>query len=242
MFSPLSLYLTAKQDLDLSTIPELYTLLFSSDVNFIQHRQFILKILRDGMRTDKDFLDFLRSMGYKLFSELYSSCLSDAECKLLVLDIMNAICKIPLGVKMLSENFSFLVQLGFYVTDICGSSDSALALPKVIRILLNIVKVRTDKYANQIVLNMCRQILDSPNFLQLKELNYFFETVFIIGRNHISLLQDQQFIAKAITTVNDRFCNYIQQYGCGFVSEKCTELQEGSTIHFLRLLVYKLLK
>ncbi|KAH1015968.1 hypothetical protein HUJ04_007267, partial [Dendroctonus ponderosae] len=233
MFSPLSLYLTAKQDLDLSTIPELYTLLFSSEVNFADHRKFILKILRDGMRTDKDFLDFLRSMAYKLFSELYSSCVSDADCRLLVLDIMDAICKIPLGVKMLTENFSFLVQLGVYVTDICSSSDSALALPKVVRILLNIAKIRTDIYASQTVLDICQQILESSNFLKLKGLEYFFETLFIIGENHISLLQDQQFIAKVISTVNDRFCNYIQQYGCGFVSEKCTELQESGTIHFL---------
>lgn len=134
MFSPLSLYLTSKPDLDLSTIPELYTLLFSPDVNYKEHRNFILEVLRDGMRTEKDFLNFLKSMAFKLFSELYSSCLADAETRWLILEVVTAICNIPLGVKMLVENNSLLPQLEFVVEELRQAGDNK-TLAKVMEIL-----------------------------------------------------------------------------------------------------------
>ncbi|XP_066251701.1 nucleolar pre-ribosomal-associated protein 1 [Euwallacea similis] len=239
MFPPLSLYLTAKPDLDLSTIPELYTLLFSSDVNFKEHRNFILEILRDGLKNEKDFLDFLKSMAYKLFSELYSSCLSDADCRLLILDILEAACKIPLGVKMLVENNSLLPQLSFIVSSLCAAKDSQ-GLSNVLEILLIIAKSRDDKHQNREIFGMCRRMLESK--LDIKNFNVFYELLFVTYLNSPDILQDKlSFIDKLISSVNDRFCNYLREFGCSFVSENCLELTEDHRLHFLRRLVYRIL-
>ncbi|CAG9865333.1 unnamed protein product [Phyllotreta striolata] len=79
MYLPLSQHLAAKASLDFSTVPELYTFLHSSEVNYKEHRTFTLELLRDGLRTEKDFSDFMRSMAFKLFSELYCSEVCDAD-------------------------------------------------------------------------------------------------------------------------------------------------------------------
>lgn len=238
MYTPLSSYLTAKQDLDLSTVPELYTLLFSPDVNFKEHRNFILEILRDGMKTEKDFLDFLRSMGYKLFSELYSSCLSDGECKLLILDVLGAVCKIPLGVNILIENYSLLSQLGALAYNINNNVSG-----KLFNIFLAIAKSRTDKHTNQVILDICLTIFESNTFSQLKnkDIECFYETLYTVCINEPAIIPNKsEFVDKLTVKVNDRFCNYVKEFGCSFINE---DLQiESNTLRFLRLLVYKLLK
>lgn len=86
------------------------------------------------MRTEKDFLNFLKSMAFKLFSELYSSCLADAETRWLILEVVTAICNIPLGVKMLVENNSLLPQLEFVVEELRQAGDNK-TLAKVMEIL-----------------------------------------------------------------------------------------------------------
>lgn len=86
------------------------------------------------MRTEKDFLDFLKSMAFKLFSELYSSCLADTECRWLILEVVAAICNIPLGVKMLVENNSLLPQLEFVAEELRQTGDGK-TLGKVLDIL-----------------------------------------------------------------------------------------------------------
>ncbi|CAH1129288.1 unnamed protein product [Ceutorhynchus assimilis] len=236
MYSPLSSYLMAKQELDLSTVPELYTLLFSPDINYKEHQNFILEILRDGMKCEKDFLDFLKSMGFKLFSELFNSCLSDLDSKLLILDVLEAICKIPLGVKILIEKYSLLSQL----------SNMGTKMPNIFNILLNIVKIRTDKYTGQIIFDISQSVFDSDNLLNLKdkELESFYEIFYIVFTNNPSIIERNRgdFINKITLTTQDRFCNYLVKYGVNRISEKCAELQEKHKLHYLRLLIFNMLK
>lgn len=44
----------AKECPDLTYVPELLELLHSTDVKFIEHRNFILEIMRDGLRDNND--------------------------------------------------------------------------------------------------------------------------------------------------------------------------------------------
>ncbi|KAJ3661628.1 hypothetical protein Zmor_006016 [Zophobas morio] len=88
MYVPLSQYLGAKDALDFSTIPELYTLLHSPHVQSKEHKRFILEVVRDGLKTAGNFTTLLRSMGFKLISELCSSTVCDPQTKLLVLVLL----------------------------------------------------------------------------------------------------------------------------------------------------------
>ncbi|KAL1497606.1 hypothetical protein ABEB36_008536 [Hypothenemus hampei] len=244
MFTPLSLYLTCKEDLNLGTVPELYTLLFSSDVNFKDHRNFILEILSDGMRTEKDFFDFLKSMGYKQLSELYSSCLSDADSKTLILEVINSICKIPAGVKILIENYSLLPQLNYVVNDACSKGDKINSIPKLFSILLNLLKSITDLHTCEFVFELCTIVDECKTTLHLKEkdMEAYYEILYTVVNSQPSIVRDKrEFVKKLLSNIKDRFCNYLQTYGCSFVNENCEELIENHPLHFLRLLVFKLL-
>ncbi|XP_044755564.1 uncharacterized protein LOC123314371 isoform X2 [Coccinella septempunctata] len=108
MLPQLSHYLVAKDILDLSTIPELYTYLHSPDVHYKDHRQFIFEILKDGLIVENDFKIFSRSMSLKLLTELYSTRTCDRETRLSILDIFIALCRSRLGVELFCTHSSLL--------------------------------------------------------------------------------------------------------------------------------------
>ncbi|KAL3268218.1 hypothetical protein HHI36_007342 [Cryptolaemus montrouzieri] len=122
MYLPLSQYLAAKPALDFSSIPELYTFVYSSDVNYKDHRNFICEILCDGLITENDYTIFFRSMALKLFTELYSSCVCDMEGKLSILDVLISVCRLPTGVKFICTHNAMLEYLFMDLHDILRST------------------------------------------------------------------------------------------------------------------------
>lgn len=118
MYIPLSQYLSAKSTLDFSTIPELYTLLHSSDVNFKEHRNFMLEVLRDGLVSTKDFHVALRSVSFKLIMEQYTSMVTDLEAKWLILQVIERATALSDGSKFLCTNYGLLSWLYNAVIDV----------------------------------------------------------------------------------------------------------------------------
>ncbi|XP_050298339.1 uncharacterized protein LOC126737471 isoform X2 [Anthonomus grandis grandis] len=241
MYTALSSYLTAKQNLDLSTCPELYTLLFSPDVNHKEHRNFILEVLRDGMKGEKDFLDLLKSMGYKMFSELLNSCLCDSEGRLLIFEVLKKICLLPLGVKILTENYSFLCQ----IEHLTQSESNNHVLGHILSIYFHILIVRTDTYSNRTIFDIVETVFDSCIFSQLKDKHVedIFRIFYTIYQNDSSIILDKEaFVSKLTSKVNDRFCNYLRQYGCAFINENSKEINVSDSYRYLRLLIFNILK
>ncbi|KAF5272617.1 hypothetical protein FQR65_LT17317 [Abscondita terminalis] len=97
MYTPLSRYLSAKPVPELNVIPELYTFLHTSDVEFKESKNFILTILYDGMRTNDDCSLLIFKMGFKLLMDLFCSCLSDLHTKIFVLKIIEKGCRLEVG-------------------------------------------------------------------------------------------------------------------------------------------------
>lgn len=143
MYVGLSRYLAAKSTLDLSGIPELYTFLHSPEVNFKEHRNFILEILKDGMKTKKDFQAALHSMAFKLIMELYNSSISDLDTRVLILEVFRNACSISLGVKLLCGSYGFLSWL-LCVSKTVDSDCENVVVPVIKDIVLNIAKVNSD--------------------------------------------------------------------------------------------------
>ncbi|RZC40078.1 nucleolar pre-ribosomal-associated protein 1, partial [Asbolus verrucosus] len=172
MYVPLTQYLAAKDSLDFSTIPELYTFLHSSHVDFKEHKLFILEVLRDGLKCEKDFTTFLRSMGFKLISELCSSTVCDFPTKVLILDIFKCCCRIPLGVKVLCGNMSFLTQVFSLFTASCQKKEreTGVILLKLLEILLQIVEVDENRRRNFLIyVNLITFVEDDQCFYYLTE-------------------------------------------------------------------------
>ncbi|KAK9877018.1 hypothetical protein WA026_016044 [Henosepilachna vigintioctopunctata] len=124
MYVPLSQYLAAKPVLNFSSIPELYTFLHSSDVNYKDHRNFIFEILSDGLICENDYKIFFHSMALKLFTELYSSCTCDMGAKLLILDILLSVCRLPIGVKFICSHSAIIEYLVMDIAEIMKDSSS----------------------------------------------------------------------------------------------------------------------
>ncbi|CAH0564314.1 unnamed protein product [Brassicogethes aeneus] len=225
MYLPMSQYLTAKPNLDFSTVPELYTYLHSCDINFAEHRKFILELLRDGLRTEKDFTGFSKSMAFKLFSELYTSSLSNEDTKLLILDVIVRACRIPLGVKILCENHSLLSQLNFMLQ----SKGNKEFNKKFLEILELIAGTLLDQHSNTLIFNMLLKLLDGNQNTKLYD-------ILTIIYNRFPALYDDNFFEKLIILSNDKFCKYIIKYGCDFINEK-TVGNISDNLHSLRLLI-----
>lgn len=240
MYLPLSHHLLAKASLDFSTIPELYTFLHSSDVNFKEHRNFILEILRDGLRTEKDFMDFLRSMAFKLFSEFYSSSISDTDTKLLVLEVLKALSQIPLGVKMLTENHSLLSQIisdvGYIIQ--CYSKDkyNPSFIDSVISIILGIVKIINDKNVYFLTLFVLKGIITNQFFNSLvkNSKKILFHSLFLVFDKYPSLFSPS-LIEILLQKADDAFSSYMYKYGNQFVGMESTNITNEN--YYLRLLV-----
>lgn len=125
MYKQLSEYLVAKDDLNLGCIPELYTLLHSPKIENKEHRKFILQVLRDGMRTEKDIEVALQMKSFKFLMELYTSVLADFDTKQLILSIFKNAAKIPFGAKKLVIEVGIVSYL-HTVSQFLSSDDGAI--------------------------------------------------------------------------------------------------------------------
>lgn len=246
MYLPLSNHLTAKSSLDFSTVPELYTFLHSSDVNYKERRHYILELLRDGLRSEKDFTDFLRSMAFKLFSELYNSSLADLDTRLLILDVIWAGCKIPLGAKMICENHSLLPQLFHSVNSVLAlpskeKQEARLCVTKVVSILLEIVGTLQDIHSRFMAYNTILKVIKDDIFGVLTDADrkVIFKVLYLVSEQLMELFTDDV-VEILLEKSGDKFCKYIVKYGCEFIDVNC--LSSNDDCYYLKLLIFNKMK
>ncbi|XP_023012983.2 nucleolar pre-ribosomal-associated protein 1 [Leptinotarsa decemlineata] len=244
MYLPLSQHLTAKSALDFSTVPELYTFLHSCDVNYRDHRRFTLELLKDGLRTEKDLVDFMKSMAFKLVSELFSSSASDLETKLMILDVMLVVCRIPLGVKILCEGHSFLTQIYNLVCIISESKMQDLHRihsEKIHHILISILRVMEDKHTNLMIFNILRIIPGNNSFEMLTKDSekLYFEMIYII-ENRFPKFISKTYVDSVVSISKDSFSRYLIDYGCEFINVE--DLESNCEYFYLRRIVLDFIK
>ncbi|KAK5641737.1 hypothetical protein RI129_010284 [Pyrocoelia pectoralis] len=215
MYLPLSRYLTAKPTPDLSGIPELYTFLHIPDVDFKVQRFFILKILREGMRTDHDCSVASYKMAFKLIMELFSSCVSDLETKLAVLKVFESTSKLKLGQEILTTSYGLLSWLYDVVND---HNKHVEILSVVLQILANLtMKLSDSKYVDcnilkLILITIIDYRLETMTTGNLNNLLLVILRVLDVSQNFITVEQLQYLIGLS----NDDKCTYLLKYGCNF--------------------------
>lgn len=236
MYFPLSQYLTAKDTLDFTTIPELYTLLHSPHVDLRKHQLFILEIIYDGLRTDTDFTTFLKSMGFKLISELCSSCVCDTVTKCAILDVFKRCCELPLGTKILCGNLSFLTQLFGLLT---ANLNELIIVRKLIDILDVIIKMDSDKCRNFMVylnfMMICEDSKKWKNIVDSKSVDTFFGILSVIVRRQPELFTKDN-LETILTLFEDSYCKYLIFHGIKYVRDY--DLSSDMSNHNLKLFIY----
>lgn len=233
LYVPLSQYLNAKLCPDLSRIPELYTFLHNSDVNFKETRAFILEILRDGLRREEDFSVALRSMAFKFIMELFSSCVPDLDTKILVLSVIDKACGMVSGRKLLCNSYGLLSWLYDVVNNLKAKEE--VVLGAVLKILATLVRnlSETLRLDCNLIGLIVKRIVDGNLFgvLRRKDLEIFVRIVFkliVINPNFITRAQLEVMIKD-----NER-CEYMLKYGCkNYISEEDEESFQDMSIAIL---------
>lgn len=241
MYVPLSQYLGAKSALDFTGIPELYTFLHSSDVNYKDHRNFILEVIRDGLRTEKDFEVALRSMAFKLIMELFNSSVCDLETKRLILEVFKKSCSIFSAVQLLCSSYGFLSWLYCLTRNITEENMNAL-LPLLIDIVL--VIVRTVQYEKSLDISIIGLILLHIVDEFLKFITE--DNVMILLLQSIDLLLDcmphffsQQCLESIIMHTENKYCEYLLKHRCKYTASLEENVSEKDVSYYLKQLTFK---
>ncbi|XP_071444022.1 nucleolar pre-ribosomal-associated protein 1 [Hetaerina americana] len=95
MFFPLHNYFLAKPAIDLDMVPEFFRLFNSHEMESRSYRYWILEVLRDGMKSELDFLACLNNGAFKVLLTSFCSVTSDQKSKALVLEILAAAVQTP---------------------------------------------------------------------------------------------------------------------------------------------------
>ncbi|OAD59845.1 Nucleolar pre-ribosomal-associated protein 1 [Eufriesea mexicana] len=111
LYTALQMFLMAKPALDINTIPELLQFLYSSDMQYITYRHWILENIRDSMKTETEVDIAFKCVLFKMLLDFYISTLSDSHTKKLILEILNATLKIRKASILFIENYGLFPWL-----------------------------------------------------------------------------------------------------------------------------------
>ncbi|KAG8285620.1 nucleolar pre-ribosomal-associated protein 1 [Homalodisca vitripennis] len=150
LYLPLSQFVLAKPRFHLDTVPELLPLFNSADVQLHNTRQeWILNVLRDGIRDNEDFVLCLKSMVFKIILDFYSSTLASEKSKVLILETLQATVSVKgaglllmgcyslypwLHEVVLNATSALLTPLITILTALLHKSSASLILPLLIHL------------------------------------------------------------------------------------------------------------
>lgn len=149
MYGPLSNYLLVKTSHDFLTVPEFNVLFHSQEIEHLFYRQFILEIIRDGLKCNGDFNIVFSSMIFKPLMGFFGSPFATRDANLMILSVVNTAVKIPKSAKTMVTILGILPWLSGIIDNLemfhFGSVDG------VINIISNLwysIKINEKEYKN----------------------------------------------------------------------------------------------
>lgn len=165
MFKPINNFIISKQYINFSVVPDLLDLFHNTDIQFMERRTWMLKILRDGVKTFADVKVLLKSVAFKIILDFYSSNLSDIKQKLLVLEILNSCIRIPKAAKILTEGYGLFAWLSCSVKNIHFDNKSliSMAITLISNLWMSLACERLPKVPNIMDIKYQENVFDSIN-------------------------------------------------------------------------------
>lgn len=233
MYLPLSQYLSAKSIPNISGVPELYTFLHSPDVNYKEHRRFILEILRDGLRTEHDLKVALKSMAFKLIMELFNSTVCDMDTKILILEILKKACDINKGARYLCNVHGLMSFL--HVTVYRLTSKDNRLIPLIILLLRSLINTKNQFFDYHIFSAIIVHMIDHlTNSIKENDLPIFLETLYLLFNKEKSFLNETR-LSKIINLTKSKDAEYLFYYG----RKSLNNVFMNDTNDFIKLLTMK---
>lgn len=147
LYRPLSTFLLIKNSFDFVTVPEFNVLFHSPDVNHSIHRNFILDVLRDGLKTNLDFNVLIANHIFKALFGYYGSPATTRERNIQILTVVNAAVKIPKSAKLMIDVVGLLPWLSWVIDNVeFFQFDFLYILCTILNNLHNSVIVNRDEY------------------------------------------------------------------------------------------------
>ncbi|XP_017782521.1 PREDICTED: uncharacterized protein LOC108566908 [Nicrophorus vespilloides] len=113
MYEPIIMYLGAMESIPLNTVPDMLQMLTSTN---LEHQMFILEVICDGLRAEKDVWVLFDNNIFVYLMEMFTSHASSAELKLKIVEIIMKTTKYQNCFKRVNANFNFLNWLSDSVT------------------------------------------------------------------------------------------------------------------------------
>ncbi|XP_058119235.1 uncharacterized protein LOC131289828 [Anopheles ziemanni] len=111
LHGPLTGYIMQQKTYDFRAIPNFLILFHSADIRHNVHRLFMLESIYRGIQTHEDFAVLRPSPIIRAVMHFYASSLSNRELNITILNIINALAKIPKSCEALVNGFGFLTWL-----------------------------------------------------------------------------------------------------------------------------------
>lgn len=111
LYRPLSYFLLVQQTYQFLAVPEFNVLFNSSEVNHVAHRNFVLEVLRDGIKCGSDFTVLMAANVFKALFGVYGGQLATRDTNLLVLTVVNQAVRIPRSARVMVEQVGVLPWL-----------------------------------------------------------------------------------------------------------------------------------
>ncbi|XP_059146609.1 nucleolar pre-ribosomal-associated protein 1-like [Physella acuta] len=118
LYMPIFRFLVAKPEMDLTNVPEFYQLFFSGTVQYKQERNWLLVLLRDGMRENSDYWLYQKKLIFKILMCYHDSMLSDRHSQELILGVIRNACREKSVAVDLIKKHGLLSWLTAAVTDL----------------------------------------------------------------------------------------------------------------------------
>lgn len=217
MYVPLSNYLLAKPSPNLATIPELYTFLHSPEVNFREHRLFMLRLLVDGMRTKEDLEVALKSAAFKLTMDFYGSSLADAEARALILGVLSRATQVENGVELLCSGYGLLSWV-LWCVRLLDEDGVRLFLPGLVDVVFNVVGRVSLADVDYVASFIVAFVLDEFLWWVRKEdvLLRILKVVSVTFERCPKFLTERR-LRNIVEHVGHKKCEYYLEYGCKYV-------------------------
>lgn len=111
MYKPISDYVLCKETYDFATVPNFNFLFLSPDVEHQSYREFMMEIIQEGIKCVEDF-DILDMTGVLETLMTFFSCpFANIDTNLRILNIFNAIVRIPAANKIVIQKYGLFPWL-----------------------------------------------------------------------------------------------------------------------------------
>lgn len=118
LYKQLTMFLRLKESFNFLCVPEFNVLFHSPEVQHHTFRQFIVEIIRNGVRSSSDLFLLVTTSTFKALMGFYASSMATLDINLQILSVLSTCVKIPGSSKIMIEHVGIIPWLNGLLTGV----------------------------------------------------------------------------------------------------------------------------